>query len=273
MTGAATQRRWDGCCWRCIKLRGPWVSHAAILSDDHDQPDSPSAPRHRAVRSFVLRTGRMTHGQQRALDEYWPRYGVEFTPQPLNLDECFGRHAPRMIEIGFGTGEALAAFAMAHPEMDCLGIEVHRPGAGNLLLRMEAAQLSNVRISCHDAVEVLTRQLSPGSIDLVHIFFPDPWHKKRHHKRRLIQSSFADVVAGVLKIGGTLRLATDWQDYAVQMREVLDAHPRFANLSSDPTLEGYMPRPDDRPLTRFERRGHRLGHGVWDLAYSCVDPV
>lgn len=232
-----------------------------------DAPADSAEPtsKHRRIRSFVLRMGRMTAGQQRAMDELWPRFGIEYSAQPLNLDAVFGRSAPRLIEIGFGTGEALLAYAQAHPEMDCFGIEVHRPGAGHLLLQVESAALSNVRASCHDAVEVLTHQLSPGSIDAVHIFFPDPWHKARHHKRRLIQPAFADLLAQVLKPEGVLRLATDWQHYAEHMRAVLDVHPQFRN-SDDAT--GYVPRPDDRPLTRFERRGHRLGHGVWDMAYT-----
>lgn len=219
---------------------------------------------HRRIRSFVLRMGRMTAGQQRALDELWPRFGVDFTPTPLDLDVLFGRRAPRVIEIGFGTGEALFAYAQTHPDVDCLGIEVHRPGAGHVLLQVETASATNVRVSCHDAVEVLSQQIPAASIDAVHIFFPDPWHKKRHHKRRLIQPEFAHLVARVLKPQGMLRLATDWQDYAEHMRAVLDAHPDFANAAD---ASGYVPRPDDRPLTRFERRGHRLGHGMWDMAY------
>lgn len=235
---------------------------------DPDRTDSTETGndqrKHRRIRSFVLRMGRMTSGQQRAMDELWPRFGIEYSPQVLNLDQVFGRRAPRLIEIGFGTGEALFAYAQAHPEFDCLGIEVHRPGAGHLLLQVEGAALSNVRASCHDAVEVLRQQIAAGSIDAVHIFFPDPWHKARHHKRRLIQPAFADLLATVLKPGGVLRLATDWQHYAEHMRAVLDSHTQFINTGDQ---SGYVARPDDRPLTRFERRGHRLGHGVWDMAY------
>ena len=235
-----------------------------MTKQDSTSTDTAEA-KHRRIRSFVLRMGRMTSGQQRALDELWPRFGIDYTPTILNLDTIFGRHAPRMIEIGFGTGEALFAYAQAHPEMDCLGVEVHRPGAGHLLMNVGEHVLTNVRTSCHDAVEVLTNQLAPGSIDAVHIFFPDPWHKARHHKRRLIQPAFADLLARVIKPSGMLRLATDWQNYAEHMRAVLDVHPAFTNLADD---SGYMPRPEDRPLTRFERRGHRLGHGVWDMAYQ-----
>ena len=218
----------------------------------------------RRVRSFVLRTGRMTSGQQRALDELWPQFGIEYNTAHLSLDQLFGRNAPRMIEIGFGTGEALAQYAQSHPDMDCLGIEVHRPGAGHLMLQMQRHLISNIRISCHDAVEVLAQQIPSHSIDVIHIFFPDPWHKTRHHKRRLIQAAFADILARALKPGGALRLATDWQDYANHMLAVLDAHSGFNNVAGN---KKFVERPDDRPLTRFERRGHRLGHGVWDLHY------
>lgn len=227
------------------------------------QESSPGA-RRRSVRSYVLRAGRSTAAQQRALVELWPHYGVEFTPQALDLDELFARRAPRMIEIGFGAGEALLAFARAHPEMDCIGIEVHRPGVGHLLLGAHETGLTNLRIICHDAVEVLQRQIPPASIALVHVFFPDPWHKKRHHKRRLIQPAFMDVLAATIVPAGTLRLATDWEHYAQHMRDVIDAHPEFMNLGAD---TGFMPRNEERPLTRFERRGQRLGHDVWDLEY------
>lgn len=227
------------------------------------QAGDPGAPR-RTVRSYVLRAGRSTTAQQRALAELWPLYGVEFTPRALDLDELFARSAPRMIEIGFGAGEALLAFASAHPDIDCIGIEVHRPGVGHLLLGAHEAGLTNLRIICHDAVEVLQQQIPPASIALVHIFFPDPWHKKRHHKRRLIQPAFMGVLATAIAPGGTLRLATDWEHYAQHMRDVIDAHPGFMNISAG---TGFMPRNEERPLTRFERRGQRLGHDVWDLEY------
>lgn len=245
-------------------MRSLCYPQRAMTDQDPTSTEIPE-PKQRRIRSFVLRMGRMTSGQQRALDELWPRCGLDYTPEVLNLETVFGRCAPRMIEIGFGTGEALFAYASAHPEMDCLGIEVHRPGAGHLLMQVGEHQLTNVRASCHDAVEVLTHQLAPASIDAVHIFFPDPWHKARHHKRRLIQPAFADLLARVIKPSGILRLATDWQHYAEHMRAVLDIHPSFRNLADD---SGYMPRANDRPLTRFERRGHRLGHGVWDMAYE-----
>lgn len=170
-----------------------------------------------------------------------------------------------MIEIGFGAGEALLEFASAHPHINCLGVEVHPPGVGHLLLGVEQASLTNVRVVAQDAVEVLRDRTAPGSIDLIHVFFPDPWHKKRHHKRRLIQPAFAELLADALTDGGILRLATDWENYAHHMREVLDASPALRNVSQS---DGFMPREASRVLTRFEQRGHRLGHGVWDLAYE-----
>jgi tRNA (guanine-N7-)-methyltransferase len=229
-----------------------------------DDRNAQAAPKRRRVRSFVLRAGRATAGQLRALEELWPQYGVEFSPAPLDLDRLFGRSAPRLLEIGFGAGEALLASARAHPDFDCIGVEVHRPGVGRLLLGAHAANVSNLRVICHDAVEVLQQQLPPASIDLVHIFFPDPWPKKRHHKRRLIQPAFVELLARVLAKDGTLRLATDWEHYAQHMREVLDASRSFANAGGE---RGYVERESERPLTRFERRGQRLGHDVWDLCY------
>lgn len=224
--------------------------------------DSP--PVRRGIRSFVVRAGRATAAQQRALVELWPTYGVEFTDRPLDWDQVFGRTAPRMVEIGFGAGEALLAFARDNPDIDCLGIEVHRPGVGHLLLEAHQAGLKNLRIVCHDAVEVLQHQLAPASISLMHIFFADPWPKKRHHKRRLIQAPFVELLAHVMQSHGLLRLATDWEPYAQHMRSVLDACAAFTSLAG---ADGFVARPDVRPLTRFERRGQRLGHRVWDLAY------
>ncbi|HKE93084.1 MAG TPA: tRNA (guanosine(46)-N7)-methyltransferase TrmB [Povalibacter sp.] len=233
------------------------------MTTDKTPPDS-DQPRRRSVRSFVLRTGRATVAQQRALSELWPVYGVEYDAQPIDPDTLFARHAPRMIEIGFGNGEALLEFAQANPDIDCIGIEVHRPGVGHLLLGAQTAALANLRVICHDAVEVL-QQLPDASISAVHIFFPDPWPKKRHHKRRLIQSGFVSVLARVMARGGILRLATDWEHYALHMREVLDASSEFTNCAG---AEGFVPRPQMRPLTRFERRGQRLGHAVWDMEYE-----
>jgi tRNA (guanine-N7-)-methyltransferase len=221
--------------------------------------------RNRSIRSFVVRAGRMTVGQSRALEEFWPRYGVEYSAAPLDLDALFGRAAPRTLEIGFGNGEHLAALARAHPERDYLGIEVHRPGVGHLFMLAAANGSTNLRASQHDAVEVLREQIVSAALDEVLVLFPDPWHKKRHHKRRLIQPPFVDLVASRLKAGGVFRLATDWEEYAQQMLEVLGASAAFSNLS--PTGD-WMPRPEERAPTRFEKRGARLGHGVWDLAFA-----
>jgi tRNA (guanine-N7-)-methyltransferase len=219
----------------------------------------------RTIRSFVTRAGRITEAQQRALEDSWPKYGVEFDgTRILDLDALFGRSAPRVVEIGFGNGENLAALATAHPERDYLGIEVHRAGVGRLMLAAETGQLSNVRIACHDAVEVLEHQLPRDSLDEMLILFPDPWHKKRHHKRRLVQPPFIELAVSRLKPGGVLRLATDWEPYAVQMLEVLSANPALENLSPE---KGYIEKTTERITTRFEKRGQRLGHGVWDLAF------
>lgn len=222
----------------------------------------------RSIRSFVVRGGRITDAQQRALEALWPRYGIDFAPRPLDLDAVFGRRAPRTLEIGFGNGENLLALAQKHPERDFLGIEVHRPGVGRLLLAAEKLGLTNLRASCHDAVEVLHQQVPPRSLDAVLVLFPDPWHKKRHHKRRLIQPEFANSIAACLKDNGVLHLATDWEPYAAHMLEVLNACARFANLSPN---GAFVPRDDARVHTRFEKRGQRLGHGVWDLAFTRCD--
>jgi tRNA (guanine-N7-)-methyltransferase len=220
---------------------------------------------HRPIRSFVVRTGRMTTGQARALEDLWPRYGVEYSPAPLALDSLFGRRAPRTLEIGFGNGEHLAALAAAHPERDYFGIEVHRPGVGHLLMLAANHSLTNLRTSAHDAVEVLRDQIAPGALDEVLLLFPDPWHKKRHHKRRLLQPPFVELVASRLAASGVFRLATDWEPYALQMLEVLgSANALFTNLSPS---GDWVPRPEERAPTRFEKRGARLGHGVWDLAF------
>ena len=219
----------------------------------------------RPIRSFVLRAGRITAGQERALRELWPVYGLTLGDAPLDLDAIFGRVAPRCLEIGFGTGELLATLAAENPQVDYLGVEVHRSGVGRLLLQVEQANLKNVRVLCHDAVEVLNAGIRDRALAEVMIFFPDPWHKKRHHKRRLIDSPLIATVADKLQAGGVLRLATDWQPYAERMLEVGNANADLVSLSADGT---YVPRPAFRPPTRFERRGARLGHGVWDLAYQ-----
>ena len=219
----------------------------------------------RHIRSFVLRAGRTTSAQERALEELWPAYGISLNGAPLDLTAIFGRTAPRCLEIGFGAGEVIGSLAEANPAIDYLGVEVHRSGIGRLLLRADAGTLRNLRVICADVVEVLQDHVLDESFDEVLVLFPDPWHKKRHHKRRLIEERFVAIVAAKLRVGGILRLATDWQAYAEQMREVCNAERRLQSLSPDLT---YVPRPDFRPATRFERRGARLGHGVWDLAYA-----
>lgn len=219
----------------------------------------------RSIRSFVTRAGRITAAQERALAELWPKYGVAANSGPLELGRLFGRAAPCTLEIGFGNGENLSALARAHPERDYLGVEVHRPGVGRLLLALEQRALNNVRVICQDAVEVLERQIPPGALDEVLVLFPDPWPKKRHHKRRLIQAPFVTLLERALAPHGVLRLATDWQPYALEMLTVLGAAPRLRNLAPG---AGFVPRPAERIPTRFELRGTRLGHEVWDLAFS-----
>uniref|UniRef100_E1T6Z5 tRNA (guanine-N(7)-)-methyltransferase n=1 Tax=Burkholderia sp. (strain CCGE1003) TaxID=640512 RepID=E1T6Z5_BURSG len=216
----------------------------------------------RRIRSFVTRAGRVSTGQRRAMDELGPRFVVPFAPQQPDWNSIFGREAPRVLEIGFGMGASTAEIAAHRPGDDFLGVEVHEPGVGALLKLMGEQALTNIRIIQHDAVEVLEQMIAPDSLDGVHIFFPDPWHKARHHKRRLIQPKFVALLASRLKPGAYLHCATDWQNYAEQMLEVLGAEPSLQN-----TVDGYAPRPDYRPVTKFERRGLRLGHGVWDLVF------
>lgn len=217
---------------------------------------------HPRIRSYVLRAGRVGSGQARALAEIGPQFMLPYRPGTLDLDVIFGRAAPRILEIGFGMGEGLAEIAAVHPENDYLGVEVHTPGVGALLKQIGERGLTNVRVIQHDAVEVLTGMLAPDSLDGVHVFFPDPWHKKRHHKRRLIQPALVQLLASRIRPGGYIHLATDWQEYAEQMLAVLAAEQLLKNTVSD-----YAPRPDTRPLTKFEQRGIRLGHGVWDLVF------
>jgi tRNA (guanine-N7-)-methyltransferase len=219
----------------------------------------------RHIRSFVLRAGRTTAAQERALTALWPAYGLDLGATPLDLETIFGRRAPRCLEIGFGAGEVIGSLAEHHPETDYLGIEVHRSGVGRVLLRAKESGLKNVRVICKDAVEVLQHHVADASFDEILVFFPDPWHKKRHHKRRLIDASFTALAAAKLRSGGVLRMATDWQAYAEQMLAVCNACAALKSLSEDGS---YVARPDFRPPTRFERRGERLGHGVWDLAYT-----
>ena len=225
-------------------------------------PPAEQPPR-RAIRSYVVRAGRMGTGQQRALAELTPRFVLPYRAERSDFAAAFARSAPLVIEIGFGMGDATAQIAAARADTNFLGIEVHPPGVGALLQRIEERGLTNVRIVQHDAVEVLEQMVAPASLAGVHVFFPDPWHKKRHHKRRLIQPAFVALLASRLAPGGYLHCATDWQPYAEQMLEVLSAEPLLANR-----FDGYAPRPDYRPLTKFENRGLKLGHGVWDLVFT-----
>lgn len=219
---------------------------------------------HRAIRSFVLRQGHMSKGQQRAYDTLLPTLGIPYAAGAvLDYPTLFGRTAPVVLEIGFGMGGATAEIAAHRPETDFIGVEVHSPGVGSLLKLIEEQSLSNLRVVQHDAVEVVTEQIAPQSLDGVHVFFPDPWHKKRHNKRRLLQAPFVALLASRIKSGGYFHVATDWEDYAIQILDVLAAEPSLTN-----TADGYAPRPDYRPLTKFEQRGIRLGHGVWDVIFQ-----
>lgn len=225
--------------------------------------DVESAPPRRTIRSYVRRAGRTTEGQARALSELGPRFVLPYQEQLLDLDVVFGRHAPTVLEIGFGMGDATAKIAQLQSDHNFIGCEVHEPGVGALLKHVGDLQLSNVRIVAHDAVQVLQHMVPEASLAGVHVFFPDPWHKKKHNKRRLIQAPFVDTLVRYLAPGGYLHCATDWEPYAQQMLEVLSGHPALHN-----TAAGFAPKPAYRPLTKFENRGLRLGHGVWDLVFS-----
>lgn len=233
-------------------------------------PDSSSQPpadvQHpRTVRSFVRRAGRVTTGQQRARQQWGSSVLVPYQKQPLDLAAAFGRDASVVLEIGFGMGEATAQIAKARPEDNFLCCEVHEAGVGALIKRVGEAGIANIRIIEHDAVEVIAHMLPPQCLAGIHIFFPDPWHKKKHNKRRLVQAPMVSELARRLQVGGYLHCATDWQEYAQQMLQVLSAEPLLANTAS--ADEGFVPRPSYRPLTKFEHRGQRLGHGVWDLVF------
>jgi tRNA (guanine-N7-)-methyltransferase len=230
------------------------------MSDDPNTPESVIFPR--GIRSYVRRAGRTTVGQARAFEALGPQFLVPYQAQPADLAQLFGRAAPTVLEIGFGMGEATAHIAALMPEKNFLCCEVHPPGVGALLKRIGEQGITNIRILQHDAVEVLQHMLAPECLAGVHIFFPDPWHKARHNKRRLVQPPFVDKLVTRLQPGGYLHCATDWEPYAQQMLEVLSAQPALRN-----TAEGFAPRPDYRPLTKFENRGLRLGHGVWDVVF------
>ena len=219
----------------------------------------------RTIRSFVLRQGRMTKGQESAFEQHWPTLGIEFTGEALDMQQLFGNTNPVFLEIGFGNGESLAEMARRNPERNYIGIEVHGPGVGHLLMKLEEYGCSNVRVCRHDAIEVLQQMIPDGALSGVYLFFPDPWHKKRHHKRRIVQQSFLELLHRKLGPGGFLHAATDWENYAEHMLETLQSVPQwFANTAP----QDFVPRPDERPLTKFEQRGLRLGHGVWDLIFE-----
>jgi tRNA (guanine-N7-)-methyltransferase len=218
---------------------------------------------HRSIRSFVLRQGHMSNAQRRAYDSLMPKYGIPFTGDVLDFDDIFYRRAPRCLEIGSGMGETTALIAQSNPQYDYLAVEVHTPGVGSLLKQIDGLGLMNIRIIQHDAVEVLQKSLPPGCLSGVHIFFPDPWPKARHHKRRLIQPELASLLSTRVESGGYVHAATDWEDYAVQILKVFSEEPQLAN-----TAAGYVPRPAHRPMTKFEQRGLRLGHEVWDLVFQ-----
>jgi len=239
----------------------PQTDETAAVQAQTGEPGEPL--RNRRIRSFVTRAGRTSKGQQRALDTLAPQFCLPYNAAPLDWSQVFGREAPRILEIGFGMGVTTAEIAVLRPADDFLGIEVHEPGVGALLKLIGEQSLSNIRMIQHDAVEVFEQMLAPDSLDGIHIYFPDPWHKARHHKRRLIQPGFVALLSSRLKPGGYLHCATDWENYAEQMLAVLGAEPLLENTAAD-----YAPRPAYRPVTKFERRGLRLGHGVWDLLFK-----
>ena len=236
---------------------------------DIEQAPAEENPRHmRAIKSFVMRAGRMTEGQQRGFDLGLPKFGLELSDGMQDFDAVFGRQAPRTFEIGFGMGHSTLEMAAAAPEQDFIGVEVHRPGVGALLNGVMTQNLTNLRVYSCDALEVLRQCVPDASLDRVLLFFPDPWHKARHNKRRIVQPAFAELVRQKLKVGGVLHMATDWEPYAEYMLEVMNVAPGYRNLAADGRC---VERPAERPVTKFERRGERLGHGVWDLKFERLD--
>ncbi|MCK5894125.1 MAG: tRNA (guanosine(46)-N7)-methyltransferase TrmB [Endozoicomonadaceae bacterium] len=235
------------------------------MIDTSISTNAEQTPCHRAVKSFVVRAGRMTAGQQKGFDEYWPTYGLILEQGWLDIEKTFGRQAETVLEIGFGMGLSLLSMAAAVPAKNFIGVEVYRPGVGSLLNEVGKAGLDNIRVYCHDAVEVLRKCIVDASLDQVQIYLPDPWHKRRHNKRRLIRPAFVEALRPKLKMGGVLHLVTDWENYAEQMMRIMQAAESWGNLAGE---KQYAPRPDYRPLTKFERRGMNLGHGVWDLLFE-----
>ena len=239
------------------------------MTELQQQPEpAEDTSKHRAIKSFVMRAGRMTEGQQRGLDQGWPKFGLQLEDGLRDFDQVFGRTAPRTFEIGFGMGHSTLEMAAASPEQDFIGVEVHRPGVGALLNGLMTQNLSNMRVYSCDAMDVLRNCVADASLDRVLLFFPDPWHKAKHNKRRIVQPAFAELVRQKLKVGGVLHMATDWEPYAEYMLEVMQVAPGYRNLAADGRC---VERPSERPVTKFERRGERLGHGVWDLKFARVD--
>jgi tRNA (guanine-N7-)-methyltransferase len=222
----------------------------------------------RKIQSFVLREGRLTGGQAKALEQYWPSMGLEHGTGLQDFNQTFARSAPIVMEIGFGMGQSLIEMALNEPEKDFVGIEVHRPGVGACLAAAADQEVTNLRVYAHDAVDILADCIADASLARMQLFFPDPWHKTRHHKRRIVQPEFVQNLRTKLAIGGVFHMATDWQNYAEHMLEVMSHAPGYKNLS---VTGDYVPRPEQRPLTKFEQRGHRLGHGVWDLMFERVE--
>lgn len=238
-------------------------------SIEQQNPEQDGEQKHmRTVKSFVLRAGRMTEGQQKAMEAVWPHMGLELQQGMLDLEEVFGREAPVVLEIGFGMGDSLVEMAKDQPEKNYIGIEVHRPGVGRLLSNAEREELSNIRVFCDDAIEVLAQCIPDGSLSCIQLFFPDPWHKKRHHKRRIVQPEFAQTLRKKLKTGGVFHMATDWENYAEHMMEVMSVAEGYNNVAGEGQ---YSPQPEWRPVTKFQKRGERLGHGVWDLMFEKTE--
>ncbi|MCC8464788.1 tRNA (guanosine(46)-N7)-methyltransferase TrmB [Photorhabdus bodei] len=234
-----------------------------VISPEFDENGRPL----RRVRSFVRRQGRLTNRQQQALDDLWPKMGVEYQAEKLDMKALFGREAPIVLEIGFGMGASLVTMASQNPDKNFLGIEVHVPGVGACLASAEDENIGNLRVMCHDAIEVLENMIPDNSLEMVQLFFPDPWHKARHNKRRIVQPPFVELIKSKLKAGGVFHMATDWQPYAEHMLEVMNGVDNYLNLSEN---GDYVPRPSSRPITKFELRGQRLGHGVWDIMFKRI---
>ncbi|MEH0834798.1 tRNA (guanosine(46)-N7)-methyltransferase TrmB [Pectobacterium cacticida] len=234
-----------------------------VISPEFDENGRPM----RRIRSFVRRQGRLTNGQQVALDNYWPVMGVEYQAEQVDFNALFGRDAPVVLEIGFGMGASLVTMAAQQPDQNFFGIEVHLPGVGACLASAQAAGVGNLRVMCHDAIDVLMHMIPDDSLSRVQLFFPDPWHKARHNKRRIVQTPFVELVQSKLNVGGVFHMATDWEPYAQHMLEVMTSVAGYRNLSDK---SDYVERPDYRPLTKFEARGQRLGHGVWDLMFERI---